>query len=151
MKSLSVFLLLTLITTANAQSVAEEYEVRYHALIQELRCLVCQNQNIAESNAPLAVDLKEQVAEMLQDGRSDTEIKDYLLARYGDFVLYRPPFKPLTWILWLGPFVLLAFGLFLAWKLFSDSNVETEEKVDSDAVNQIMLKSKNMKNRIDQS
>jgi cytochrome c-type biogenesis protein CcmH len=84
---------------------------RYHALIDELRCLVCQNQSIAESNAPLAADLREQVRAQIAAGRTDAEILEFLTARYGDFVLYRPPFKARTWLLWLGPFaILLAAG-----------------------------------------
>ena len=87
---------------------------RYQALVTELRCLVCQNQSIADSNAPLAADLREQVRSQILAGRSDTEIHDYVTERYGDFVLYRPPFKPSTWLLWLGPFVLLAAALAFA-------------------------------------
>ena len=91
-----------------------EQEARYHDLLEELRCLVCQNQNIAESHASLALDLKRQVADMIVAGRSDDEIKPYLRARYGDFVLYRPPFKPRTWLLWLTPFVVLVCALVIA-------------------------------------
>lgn len=86
---------------------AQDDDARYRALINELRCLVCQNQSIAESNAPLAADLREQVRAQIAAGRSDAEIAKFLTARYGDFVLYRPPFKPRTWLLWAGPFVLL--------------------------------------------
>lgn len=82
-------------------------EARYQGLINELRCLVCQNQTIAESNAPLAADLREQVRSQIAAGKSDAEIIDFVTARYGDFVLYRPPFKARTWLLWIGPFVLL--------------------------------------------
>jgi cytochrome c-type biogenesis protein CcmH len=82
-------------------------EARYQALIDELRCLVCQNQTIAESNAPLAADLREQVRKQMAEGKTDREIIEYVTARYGDFVLYRPPFKARTWLLWLGPFALL--------------------------------------------
>jgi cytochrome c-type biogenesis protein CcmH len=81
----------------------------------ELRCLVCQNQTIADSNADLAVDLRNQVREMLRQGRSEREIIDYMTARYGDFVLYRPPVKSSTALLWFGPGLLLvvAVGVFL--------------------------------------
>jgi cytochrome c-type biogenesis protein CcmH len=88
----------------------EDAEPRYRALIAELRCLVCQNQSIAESNAPLAADLREQVRAQIAAGRSDEEIIEYLTARYGDFVRYRPAFKGRTLLLWLGPFALLLFG-----------------------------------------
>jgi len=79
-------------------------------LASELRCLVCQNQSIADSNAGLAVDLRRQIREQITAGRSDAEIVDYMVARYGDFVLYRPPFKATTLLLWLGPALLVAAG-----------------------------------------
>ena len=103
---------------AQAQSVFEprgfaspEHEQRYHVLIDELRCLVCQNQNIAESNADLASDLRREVYRMVEDGRSAEEIADFMVARYGDFVLYRPPLHERTILLWAGPFLLAAIGL----------------------------------------
>lgn len=82
-------------------------ETRVIRLANELRCLVCQNQSLAESNADLALDLKNQVREMVIAGRSDAEIRDYMVARYGDFVLYKPPLKASTLFLWIGPFLLL--------------------------------------------
>jgi cytochrome c-type biogenesis protein CcmH len=88
-----------------------EQAARYQTLVTELRCLVCQNQSIADSNAPLAADLREQVRSQILAGRDDAQIREYVTERYGDFVLYRPPFKPSTWMLWLGPFVLLAVAL----------------------------------------
>jgi cytochrome c-type biogenesis protein CcmH len=84
---------------------------RVAALAVELRCLVCQNQTLADSNAPLAVDLRNQIREQLETGASEQDVIDYMVARYGDFVLYKPPFKASTLALWLGPFVLLALGL----------------------------------------
>lgn len=86
-------------------------EQRVMALSNELRCLVCQNQTIADSNAPLAEDLRNQVREKMRLGASDSEILDFMVARYGDFVLYRPPFKAATFLLWFGPLLLLAAGL----------------------------------------
>jgi len=86
-------------------------DARLRSLELELRCLVCQNQTLADSDAPLAVDLRKEIREMAGKGRSDDEIRDFLLARYGDFVLYKPRFTPVTWLLWLGPFALLALGL----------------------------------------
>jgi cytochrome c-type biogenesis protein CcmH len=86
-------------------------EARLKSLESELRCLVCQNQTLAESEAPLAADLRSEVRELAQAGRSDDDIRGYLVARYGDFVLYKPPVKPLTYLLWFGPFLLLAAGL----------------------------------------
>ena len=91
---------------------------RLKKLETELRCLVCQNQTLADSEAGLAQDLRNQIESLALEGKSDEEIKVWLQARYGDFVLYRPPVKPLTWFLWFGPFILL-FGaiLFWAWRL----------------------------------
>lgn len=86
-------------------------EKRVTALAEELRCLVCQNQSIADSHADLAIDLKNQIREKLGQGASEREVVDYLVARYGDFVLYRPPVKAATWLLWFGPLLLLVFGL----------------------------------------
>lgn len=85
-------------------------EERVLALSHKLRCLVCQNQSIAESHAPLAVDLRNQVREQFVAGRDENQIVDYLVARYGDFVLYEPPFKATTLVLWLGPLLLLVGG-----------------------------------------
>jgi len=86
-------------------------ESRMMALSAELRCLVCQNQTLADSNAPLAVDLRNQVREQMKQGASDSDIVDFMVARYGDFVLYRPPVKAATLALWFGPPLLLAAGL----------------------------------------
>jgi len=101
---------------AMAQGGDAELDKRATALEHELRCLVCQNQTIAESNAPLAVDLRQQIREQMAKGASDQDVIDYMVARYGDFVLYRPPFKATTVALWVGPFVLLALGALLAWR-----------------------------------
>jgi cytochrome c-type biogenesis protein CcmH len=88
-----------------------ELEARMLSITSELRCLVCQNQTIADSHADLAVDLRQQVREMLQKGQTNQQILDYMTARYGDFVLYRPPFKNTTVLLWVGPGVMLIAGL----------------------------------------
>ena len=82
-------------------------------LAHELRCLVCQNQTLADSNAPLAQDLRNQIREQLAAGKSEQQVVDFLVERYGDFVLYRPPLKASTVLLWIGPFLFLAFGAFL--------------------------------------
>ena len=87
-----------------------EQEQQYNRLVAELRCLVCQNQNLADSNAELAQDLRQEVYEMIQNGATDQEIVSFMVARYGDFVLYRPPFKSTTAFLWIGPFIILAVG-----------------------------------------
>lgn len=85
-------------------------EARLKQLAVELRCLVCQNQTLADSNAPLAEDLRREVREMIVKGMSDKEVIEFLVSRYGDFVLYRPPLKATTTLLWVGPFVLLVGG-----------------------------------------
>ncbi|MGH8129784.1 MAG: cytochrome c-type biogenesis protein [Steroidobacteraceae bacterium] len=84
---------------------------RYERLIRDLRCLVCQNESIADSNAMLAGDLRREVRELMIAGRSDDEIRTFMTERYGDFVLYRPPLKPRTWLLWSAPVLLLLGGV----------------------------------------
>lgn len=91
-------------------------EERVMNLSRELRCLVCQNETLADSRADLAVDLRNQIREMMKSGKSDKEIVAFLTARYGDFVLYRPPVRPTTYLLWFGPFVLLLVGLALLFR-----------------------------------
>ncbi len=90
-----------------------EREARYKALIAELRCLVCQNQSLLDSDASLAVDLRREVLKHIEAGETDTQIIEFLVARYGDFVRYRPPFKATTALLWAGPLLLLLLGLAL--------------------------------------
>ena len=85
-------------------------EQRFHALVSELRCVMCQNQSLADSDAQIARDLRAQVLELMRDGRSDAEIEAWLVERYSDFVLYRPPMKPSTWLLWFGPALVLVGG-----------------------------------------
>ena len=85
-------------------------EVRFQKLTRQLRCLVCQNQDLADSDADLAKDLRKQVFDMMREGKSDDEIKAFLVARYNDFVLYDPPLKPGTYLLWFTPFALVAIG-----------------------------------------
>ena len=94
-----------------------EQRARYQRLAEELRCLVCQNQTLADSNADLAADLRGQVETMILAGRSDDEIKRFMVERYGDFVLYRPPMQGNTWVLWLGPFALLVVGALVGWRV----------------------------------
>ena len=88
-------------------------EKRVLGIASELRCLVCQNQTLADSSAPLALDLRNEVREQLKSGKSERDVVDFMVARYGDFVRYRPPLKASTLLLWGGPFLLLAFGSFL--------------------------------------
>jgi len=84
-----------------------EQEQHFKDVIEQLRCLVCQNQSLADSDAELAHDLRAEVYGMMRDGKSDKQVIEFLVARYGDFVLYNPPVKPSTWLIWFGPFVLL--------------------------------------------
>jgi cytochrome c-type biogenesis protein CcmH len=86
----------------------DSQQARYEALTRQLRCLVCQGESIADSHADLAKDLRSQVHRMILNGKSDADIIDFMVQRYGDFVLYRPPVKPTTWVLWMGPFALFA-------------------------------------------
>ncbi len=103
-------------------------EKDYYTLIDELRCLVCQNQNLRDSNADLAKDLRQQTYQMLQEGKSKQDVVDYMVARYGDFVLYRPPLKSNTILLWVGPFVLLPLVLFLVvWRIRRNRSIEPPE------------------------
>jgi cytochrome c-type biogenesis protein CcmH len=110
-----LFILAALAFPAAGQEDAN-LERRVANLAHELRCLVCQNQTLADSNAPLAVDLRNQIREQLKAGKSEREITDFMVQRYGDFVLYRPPFKASTVALWAGPFLLLALGAWLFYR-----------------------------------
>lgn len=104
--------LVAIAANTHAQSSKQaELEARTNAISQELRCLVCQNQTIADSQADLAVDLRRQVHEMVSNGKSDKEIVQYMTERYGDFVVYRPPLEFRTVLLWFGPVLLLAGGI----------------------------------------
>ncbi len=91
----------------------DQHRQRYQKLIDETRCLVCQNQNLADSNAQLALDLRNIIYGMIKDGKTDKEIVDYLVARYGEFVLYNPPLDRTTFVLWFGPVLLLLLVIFL--------------------------------------
>ena len=99
---------------AEVITVSPEYEDRYHDLLEELRCLVCQNQTLSDSGSGLANDLRLEVKEMLERGASDKEILKFMSDRYGDFVLYKPPVKTRTLLLWFGPFLLLFGGVIIA-------------------------------------
>ena len=101
---------------ASAWAQSSDLDRRVTALAEELRCLVCQNQTLADSNAPLAVDLRNEIRAQLAKGASEREVREFMVARYGDFVLYRPPFKATTLALWLGPFLLLAAGFWIFWR-----------------------------------
>jgi len=108
-------------------------EKRVMTLAEELRCLVCQNQTLADSNAPLAEDLRNQIRERMREGNSDAQVVEYLVARYGDFVLYRPPLKATTVLLWFGPLLLLAAGFaVLLGRLLRRRSMEVTEMTAAD-------------------
>lgn len=124
MKQISTLIFLTLVFCCSwpplARAVDSEppfnnpvLQRHYEGLIQDFRCLVCFDENIANSNAKLAADFRRQVHDMVAAGKNDRQIKDFMIDRYGDFVLYRPPVQPDTWLLWGGPFLLLLIGLVL--------------------------------------
>ena len=103
-------------TAAQAKEAApladdQAVEARLVGIAEDLRCLVCQNESLAGSRADLAEDLRREIRTLIRQGKTDPEIIDFLVSRYGDFVRYRPPFKPTTWLLWIGPFVLLLAGI----------------------------------------
>ncbi|MCQ4240618.1 cytochrome c-type biogenesis protein [Stutzerimonas stutzeri] len=117
MKQLIQGFLLALCMIGGAQAAIDAYEFqseaereRYRTLVEELRCPKCQNQNIADSNAPIAMDLRREIFRMLEEGQSNEQIVDYLVARYGDFVRYKPPVNIKTLLLWYGPIALLVVG-----------------------------------------
>lgn len=117
-------------------------EARLMKLASELRCLVCQNQTIADSNADLAVDLRNEIREKIESGMGDAEIRDFMVARYGDFVLYRPPLKNITLFLWIGPFLMLAVGggiLYVALKQRRQRVAEPELSHDEQALAESLL------------
>lgn len=91
-------------------------EAQFNHLLKDLRCLVCQNQDLADSNADLAKDLRNQVYLLVKEGKSDSEISDYLTARYGDFILFKPPVKAVTYLLWFGPALFLLLGFVIFWR-----------------------------------
>jgi cytochrome c-type biogenesis protein CcmH len=118
---ISIFLLTQLFASAyagQAKQLADDpaLEARLKAMSQELRCLVCQNSTLADSDAPLAADLRNEIRVQMRAGKSDQEIIDYLVARYGDFVRYRPPINSNTVLLWFGPFLLLLIGGFVLYR-----------------------------------
>jgi len=127
---LFIYSLLSNFAFANDEPVIFEnknLEERYYFLIEEIRCLVCQNQSLADSNAPLAQDLRNEIFKMIQANKSNIEIMEFLVERYGDFVLYRPPLKKNTWLLWFGPFLFLVIGFFVAVFVIKKQSRESQE------------------------
>ena len=137
MRRLIVLIIFAFAALSNAEEIKlnAEGEQRVKALAHELRCLVCQNQTIADSNADLAIDLRTQIREQIQAGETDAQIKDYMVARYGDFVLYRPPVQSNTVLLWIAPFLLLVGGIaFLFWQLSKRRKLVAEQPFTPDDI-----------------
>jgi cytochrome c-type biogenesis protein CcmH len=109
--------------SAEAPPLAEDpvVEQRLNHISEELRCLVCQNESLAGSRADLAQDLRREIRTLIKDGKTDAEVMEFMVSRYGDFVRYRPPMKPMTWLLWFGPFALLLGALYGLYRLIRRS------------------------------
>ena len=119
-----------------------QQDLRYKKIIAELRCLVCQNQNVADSNADLAKDLRKKTHAMILAGQSDAQIIDFMVVRYGDFVRYRPPFKPSTILLWISPALLLALGLGVLWRVTgrSRNTISPADEVGKARIRELLRK-----------
>lgn len=113
---------------------------RYQALIAEFRCPKCLNTNLKGSDSPIAVDLRRAVARLLREGNSDQQVRDYLQARYGDFVLYNPPFKPSTYVLWLGPLAFLLIALVVVWRTVGRAKSAPVQSLDEAALAKVLAK-----------
>jgi len=129
MRSLLIVILLFTSAQASARISAYEFdnaeqESIYTELVDELRCLVCQNQTIADSNAELAQDMKRKTHELVMQGKTKKEISDFMVQRYGNFVQYKPPVEPTTYLLWAGPFIILFIGLFFLIKIIRNRKIE---------------------------
>lgn len=118
----------------------ESLRLRYQQLIVELRCPKCQNQNLADSNSPISVDLRNQVQRLLEEGKSNNEIKTYLSDRYSDFILYRPQVKQNTWALWIAPIVLLLIGLLILYRIFQRQKNTAADKTPVSSQDQQRLR-----------
>jgi cytochrome c-type biogenesis protein CcmH len=124
-----------LANAGEASPMAEDpvVEARLVHISQEIRCLVCQNESLSSSRAELADDLRREVRDLIRTNKSDQEIKDFLVSRYGDFVLYRPEVKPLTWVLWFGPFVVLLIAAIFMLVYLRQRRATVKPQVLSDA------------------
>lgn len=123
---LYLFLLPTLVLSTPQYNFKNPIQQQqFHELITTTRCLVCQNENIASSNAPLAIELRRTIYTMLQQGKTPATIQDYLSSRYGDFILFKPPLQPNTYLLWFAPAVFLLIGLLIAWRIIKLQKLKT--------------------------
>jgi cytochrome c-type biogenesis protein CcmH len=114
-----------------------EQEALFNKLSDELRCLVCQNQAISDSNADLAKDLRDEIYTMLQQGQSEDQIVEFMVARYGDFVLYRPPMKPVTWLLWFGPALALIVGFFVVMRIVNKQKQASAVEISGEDIERL--------------
>ena len=143
MKLTLFFVLALLISPLHAAPVAtydfasEKQEALFNKLSNELRCLVCQNQAISDSNADLAKDLRDEIYGMLQQGKSEAEIIDFMVVRYGDFVLYNPPMKPMTWLLWFGPALALLAGFFFVVRIINKQKKSAVTEMSSEEIERL--------------
>lgn len=120
------------VRASEAQPVGEDprIEQRMNKLAEDLRCLVCQNETLAGSHAELAEDLRREIRDQMKQGKDDKQVVEYLVARYGDFVLYRPPLKPLTWLLWFGPVLFLLIGALTWWNVMKKRRSHSAQAPD---------------------
>lgn len=139
MKTLMALLMLLTLGNATGKEAAplaedEAVEARLIGISEEMRCLVCQNESLAGSHADLAEDLRREIRAQIKQGKSDQDVMDFMVTRYGDFVRYRPPVKPITWLLWFGPFLLLIVGIaaLVAYLLRRGRNVQETPLSDAD-------------------
>lgn len=141
-RALLCALLLAVAGAAGAQKAADPAPLqfrdaaeatRFHDLVAELRCVMCQNQSLADSNAQIAVDLRREVLDLMRAGRSDQQIRDFLVARYGEFVLYRPRVSPTTWLLWFGPLLFVLAGGLVIRRLLRRDRTAAPPVADDDA------------------
>jgi len=139
-----MFLVLSLLLTpvvaapvVTYEFASEEQEALFNKLSNELRCLVCQNQAISDSNADLAKDLRDEIYGMLQQGKSEDEIIEFMVVRYGDFVLYNPPLKPMTWLLWFGPAFALLAGFFFVVRIINRQKKAAVTEMSSEEIERL--------------
>ena len=143
MRPIMLLLLALLLTPVHAGPVAtydfasEEQEALFNKLSDELRCLVCQNQAISDSNADLARDLRDEIYGMLQQGKTEDEIVEFMVVRYGDFVLYNPPMKPMTWALWFGPAIALLAGFFFVIRIVKRQKTAAVSDISNDDLDRL--------------
>lgn len=140
--NLRAIVFFTCFLTLNAFAAIDTYEFtddesreRFQLLSEELRCPKCQNQNLADSNSPIAADLRREIYRMVQEAQTTAQIKEYMVARYGEFVLYKPPVSPMTYVLWYGPYVLLGFAACIILLLTRKKKRARQDVVHSDDEN----------------